>query len=186
MIALALALDRKKLAAFSAFGGIAGADVVATTSALLRHGPQHMTALVDGLERWLSQNAFASVTEIRGRLDGTHVERADTFLRTQYLRALSDYALHHPSDGASLLMKGSLHSDKLLAECTHKESGLRTGRRISHVFIMDVQPAWLRFRVHLCGVGRLMTWCFPGASLNLAKGKARRISSRNGQYRSKV
>lgn len=39
---------------------------------------------------------------------------------------------------ASLLMKGSLHSDELLAECTHKESGLRTGRRISHVFIMDV------------------------------------------------
>jgi len=76
---------------------VAGADVVAVTSALLRHGPEHMTALVDGLERWLSQTAFASVAEIRGRLDGTHVDRADMFLRTQYLRALSDYALrHHP------------------------------------------------------------------------------------------
>ena len=74
---------------------VAGADVVAVTSALLRHGPEHMTALVDGLERWLSQTAFASVAEIRGRLDGTHVDRADMFLRTQYLRALSDYALHH-------------------------------------------------------------------------------------------
>jgi dihydroorotate dehydrogenase (fumarate) len=69
---------------------LAGADVVATASALLRHGPEHMTALVDGLRRWLSQNAFASVTEIRGRLDGTHVDRADKFLRTQYLRTLSD------------------------------------------------------------------------------------------------
>jgi dihydroorotate dehydrogenase (fumarate) len=74
---------------------LAGADVVATTSALLRHGPEHMTALVDGLERWLSQNGFASVTEIRGRLDGTHVERVDMFLRAQYLRTLSDYALDH-------------------------------------------------------------------------------------------
>src|SRR5262249_39707075 len=39
---------------------------------------------------------------------------------------------------ASLLMKGSLHSDELLGACTNKETGLRTGRRISHVFIMDV------------------------------------------------
>ncbi|SHO63404.1 phosphate acetyltransferase [Pseudoxanthobacter soli DSM 19599] len=39
---------------------------------------------------------------------------------------------------AALLMKGSLHSDELLAEITAKETGLRTGRRISHVFIMDV------------------------------------------------
>jgi phosphate acetyltransferase len=39
---------------------------------------------------------------------------------------------------AELLMKGSLHSDELLAEVTRRETGLRTGRRISHVFIMDV------------------------------------------------
>lgn len=39
---------------------------------------------------------------------------------------------------ASLLMKGSLHSDELLAEVTRKDTGLRTGRRVSHVFIMDV------------------------------------------------
>jgi dihydroorotate dehydrogenase (fumarate) len=76
---------------------LAGADVVATTSALLRHGPEHMTTLVDGLGRWLSQNALASITEIRGRLDATHVDRADMFLRTQYLRTLSDYALDRPS-----------------------------------------------------------------------------------------
>jgi dihydroorotate dehydrogenase (fumarate) len=75
---------------------LAGADVVATTSALLRHGPEHMTSLVDGLGRWLSQNGFGSVAEIRGRLDATHVHRADMFLRTQYLRTLSDYALDHP------------------------------------------------------------------------------------------
>ena len=73
---------------------LAGADAVATTSALLRHGPDHMTALVDGLEHWLSRNEFASVTEIRGRLDGTHVDRADLFLRTQYLRTLSDDVPH--------------------------------------------------------------------------------------------
>jgi phosphotransacetylase len=39
---------------------------------------------------------------------------------------------------AELLMKGSLHSDELLSAVVAKETGLRTGRRISHVFIMDV------------------------------------------------
>ena len=36
------------------------------------------------------------------------------------------------------LMKGSLHTDELLSAVMQRDSGLRTGRRISHVFIMDV------------------------------------------------
>lgn len=75
---------------------LAGADVVATTSALLRHGPEHMKTLVEGLECWLAENAFASVSDIRGRLDATHVDRPDRFLRTQYVQTLSDYALRQP------------------------------------------------------------------------------------------
>jgi phosphate acetyltransferase len=39
---------------------------------------------------------------------------------------------------AELLMKGSLHTDELLSAVVSRESGLRTARRISHVFIMDV------------------------------------------------
>ena len=39
---------------------------------------------------------------------------------------------------AELLMKGSLHTDELLSEVMKRETGLRTGRRISHVFVMDV------------------------------------------------
>ncbi len=39
---------------------------------------------------------------------------------------------------AHLLMKGSLHTDELLGAVVARETGLRTGRRISHVFIMDV------------------------------------------------
>jgi len=37
-----------------------------------------------------------------------------------------------------LLMKGSLHTDELMKEVTSSATGLRTERRISHVFIMDV------------------------------------------------
>ena len=39
---------------------------------------------------------------------------------------------------AELLIKGSLHTDELLGAVVARETGLRTGRRISHVFIMDV------------------------------------------------
>jgi len=36
------------------------------------------------------------------------------------------------------LMKGSLHTDELMAEVVRKDTGIRTARRLSHVFIMDV------------------------------------------------
>jgi len=39
---------------------------------------------------------------------------------------------------AELLMKGSLHTDELLGAVVARETGLRTGRRISHVFVMDI------------------------------------------------
>ncbi len=39
---------------------------------------------------------------------------------------------------AEVLMKGSLHTDELLGAVVARETGLRTGRRLSHVFIMDV------------------------------------------------
>jgi len=39
---------------------------------------------------------------------------------------------------AEVLMKGSLHSDELLSAIVSRDGGLRTGRRISHAFVMDV------------------------------------------------
>jgi phosphotransacetylase len=39
---------------------------------------------------------------------------------------------------SEILMKGSLHTDELMAAIVAREGGLRTGRRISHAFILDV------------------------------------------------
>jgi len=39
---------------------------------------------------------------------------------------------------AEALMKGSLHTDELMAAVVRREGGLRTARRISHCFVMDV------------------------------------------------
>jgi dihydroorotate dehydrogenase (fumarate) len=47
---------------------LAGADVVMTTSALLRHGPGYVTELLDGVVGWMERKGFATVTELRGLL----------------------------------------------------------------------------------------------------------------------
>jgi phosphate acetyltransferase len=39
---------------------------------------------------------------------------------------------------ADMLMKGSLHTDELMTEVVRSDTGIRTERRISHIFIMDV------------------------------------------------
>jgi len=53
------------------------------------------------------------------------------------MAAAKAVALIHEGKG-ELLMKGSLHTDELMREITSSKTGLRTARRISHVFIMDV------------------------------------------------
>ena len=70
---------------------LAGADVVMTTSALLRHGPQQLGVMRDGLARWLAENRFDSVEAIRGLKDASRIADADAFLRAQYVAALTDY-----------------------------------------------------------------------------------------------
>jgi phosphate acetyltransferase len=47
------------------------------------------------------------------------------------------------SGNALAMMKGSLHTDELMKVAMQRDTGLRTNRRISHVFIMDT-PAYAR------------------------------------------
>ena len=47
------------------------------------------------------------------------------------------------SGKALAMMKGSLHTDELMNVAMHRDTGLRTNRRISHVFIIDT-PAYAR------------------------------------------
>jgi dihydroorotate dehydrogenase (fumarate) len=61
---------------------LAGADVVMTTSALLRHGPRYATELLDGLTTWMKRKGFQTLDELRGMLavpadaDRTNPQRA--------------------------------------------------------------------------------------------------------------
>jgi phosphate acetyltransferase len=60
-------------------------------------------------------------------IDAAHSEEAAT----------KGVELIHAAKG-QILMKGSLHTDELMRSVTAKATGLRTDRRISHVFVMDV------------------------------------------------
>ncbi|HEX4555034.1 MAG TPA: phosphate acetyltransferase [Xanthobacteraceae bacterium] len=60
-------------------------------------------------------------------VEATHSEEA----------AAKAVQLIHEAKG-ELLMKGSLHTDELMRAVTSSKTGLRTARRISHVFVMDV------------------------------------------------
>ena len=70
---------------------LAGADAVMTTSALLRHGPRHIGALVSGLERWLDAHGHVSVADIRGLRSVGRLDNAAEVLRAQYMRLLTEY-----------------------------------------------------------------------------------------------
>ena len=69
---------------------LAGADVVMTASALLRHGPEHLRSLVSDLEAWLSAHDFASVTAIKGLLRPSHPD-AEAQRRGDYIGSLLGY-----------------------------------------------------------------------------------------------
>lgn len=66
---------------------LAGADVVMTTSALLRHGPAHARVLLNGLEAWLERKGFSSVDAVRGLL-AKPSEGGPAYGRAGYLSAI--------------------------------------------------------------------------------------------------
>jgi dihydroorotate dehydrogenase (fumarate) len=67
---------------------LAGADVVMTASALLRHGPAHAAVLLDGLAGWMARKGFASVGEFRGMLAVPTGTDEVAYQRAGYVRAL--------------------------------------------------------------------------------------------------
>jgi len=67
---------------------LAGADVVMTASALLRHGPEHAAVLLDGLSGWMVRKGFTEVSELRGMLAVPADADQAAYERAGYVRAL--------------------------------------------------------------------------------------------------
>jgi dihydroorotate dehydrogenase (fumarate) len=67
---------------------LAGADVVMTTSALLRHGPEYATELLDGLSSWMRHKGFQTVGELRGMLSAPDITDRAAYERAGYVTAM--------------------------------------------------------------------------------------------------
>jgi phosphate acetyltransferase len=79
------------------------------------------------------QKIVATAKQCGIQLDGT------TIIDVPHSEAAAAKAVELIREGkGELLMKGSLHTDELMRYVTSGSTGLRTARRISHVFVMDV------------------------------------------------
>lgn len=67
---------------------LAGADVVMTTSALVRNGTSYAQELLDGLIMWMTQMGYNSVSDMRGQLAVPADADANTMLRSGYVAAI--------------------------------------------------------------------------------------------------
>jgi len=86
--------------------------------------------------------------KIRAVADAEHVDlSAYRIVATEHSHAAAEKAVAMARAGeVESLMKGSLHTDEIMAAVVPSATGLRTGRRISHAFLMDV-PAYPRVLV---------------------------------------
>jgi len=77
--------------------------------------------------------------KIRVAADKAGVELAPyELIETEHSHAAADKAVAMARAGeVEAIMKGALHSDELLRPIVDQQRGLRTGRRISHVFVVD-------------------------------------------------
>jgi phosphotransacetylase len=96
-----------------------------------------LDAAAQGLIRPILVGPVAKINEVAAKLQ----RDLGTFeiVDAPHSHASASKAVELVNNGqAELLMKGSLHSDELLAAVVARDKGLRTERRISHVFLMDV------------------------------------------------
>ena len=70
---------------------LAGADCVMVASSLLKRGPQHVGTLVRGVEDWMREREYESVTQMKGSLSQQSCPDPDAFERANYMKALKSY-----------------------------------------------------------------------------------------------
>jgi dihydroorotate dehydrogenase (fumarate) len=73
-------------------GLMVGADVVMMTSALLRHGPEHVATVETELRAWMSEQEYESVDQLRGSASTATADDPDAFQRANYMATLRSWA----------------------------------------------------------------------------------------------
>lgn len=71
---------------------LAGADTVGLAGALLRHGPELLGVLRNGLSSWLAAHEYDSVRQAQGSMNHAHCPDPTGYERTNYMRALLSFS----------------------------------------------------------------------------------------------
>ena len=70
---------------------LAGADVTMLASALIRHGPDHLRDLLDGVRCWLEEKEYRSVEQMKGSLSQINTPDPAAFERANYIKSLTSF-----------------------------------------------------------------------------------------------
>jgi dihydroorotate dehydrogenase (fumarate) len=82
-------------------GLMVGADVVMMTSALLRHGPEHVRVVEAELRAWMNEHEYESVDQLRGSATQASVENPSAFERANYMQTLRSWVAPRDLTAAS-------------------------------------------------------------------------------------
>ena len=77
-------------------GLMVGADVVMMTSALLRHGPEHVATVEAEVRAWMIEREYESVAQMRGSASQATVENPSAFERANYMQTLRSWVTPEP------------------------------------------------------------------------------------------
>jgi len=75
---------------------LAGADVTMMASALIRHGPDRLRAVREGIVAWLEEHEYDSVAQLRGSMSQRSVTDPGDYERANYMKALAGYVVAEP------------------------------------------------------------------------------------------
>lgn len=70
---------------------MAGANVAMMTSALLKHGPAHLTKVLDAVVHWMEEHEYESIQQMRGSMSQQAVAEPMAYERANYIKVLSSY-----------------------------------------------------------------------------------------------
>jgi dihydroorotate dehydrogenase (fumarate) len=70
---------------------LVGADVAMTTSALLRHGPQHVATMLAWIGEWMTAREYESVEQLKGSVSRRNISEPETYERANYYHVLHSW-----------------------------------------------------------------------------------------------
>jgi len=75
---------------------LAGADVTHMCSALLHHGPEYLGEVLKGIELWMQEHEYTSISQLKGSVSHAKAIDPAAFERSNYIKTLDSF---HSPDG---------------------------------------------------------------------------------------